>query len=117
MSESVKNVAPLIHPDRLQSLQRIESLTQQMLDHARAGDWEDVIALAPRQRLLLTMFFTQPVPSAEADYVLSVTMDLKRLTELVLSLSDRERTRVGNELHGMRRAHQGVAAYEAGQTG
>jgi hypothetical protein len=63
------------------------------------------------------MFFTQPVPSAEADYVLSVTTNLKRLTELVLTLSDRERTRVGNELHGIRRTHQSMTAYEAGQTG
>jgi len=105
-------IVPFVHPARLGALSQIRRLTEQMLEHARASQWEDAIVLQKRQRALLDQFLESPVGGGELDYVIGELTDIKRLCELTQILAERERSRVGDELYALRRNRQVANSYE-----
>ncbi len=106
-------VVPLIHPLRLEALNQIRELTEHMLAQARANQWEDAIQSQQRQHALLRRFLEAPVAGGELDHVIGALDDIKRLCELTQILAERERGRVGEALHALRRNRKAATSYEA----
>jgi len=96
---------------RSEQLKDIMSLSEQMLEKARALEWESVAALEARRRDMVMQCFSSPSSEQEAPLVAAAIRRILELNDQITRLGRDSRDQLGAELHTRKTARTASAAY------
>lgn len=85
-------------------------MSRQMLDMARQGLWDDVIACEAERSALLQAFFQNP-PTQAKDSIVEKLRELVAMDEEIMALGEIRRNELGDELHKMEHSKKAIKAY------
>ncbi|BAZ93862.1 hypothetical protein TspCOW1_11800 [Thiohalobacter sp. COW1] len=94
-------------------LEQLLALTRTLQARAEAGDWDAVEQTGSRQRQRLEGWFAAHAASGLTQPQRQLLEQILECNRRVGELLQRNRDRLGGELHSLRRGRSGAAAYAA----
>lgn len=96
---------------RCDQLNELVDLTRQMLESARAMDWDGVARLEDRRRRRVRQCFSYPTSSQDAPEVAESIREILRLNEAITKLGRDFRDQLGGEIRIHKTGRLASAAY------
>lgn len=94
-----------------QRWQPIEVLSESMMAHAKAGEWEALATLEQQRRALIESFFATPVGPAEAPKVAQYIESLLAQDKVMMSLGTTATEQVQGEINTFSTGRKAKQAY------
>lgn len=108
-----------MHRDTLTSgqrdtrLQAVIALSQQMIEQAGRGEWDDFAELEQRRRRDMLACFEVPVVAAEASRVRANIEQLMRLNDQITELLQQARAESARQFQMLQKGRSAVSAYRS----
>jgi hypothetical protein len=96
---------------RQDQLEQILDLSLAMLDSARAGNWDELVAREQERRALVAECFRVPATPAEAPRVAAALQRILVVNDELAELTISQRDVLGANLHGFGTARKAQKAY------
>lgn len=98
--------------ERMEILNSVVRLTDDLLNASSAHDWEKATAAEAERRDLLERFFAEPVAEADKPAVRAVLERLQTIERELLATVEKERDEVAEKLQGVSAGIKAQAAYQ-----
>lgn len=96
---------------RSEQLQKIIALSREMLEKARALEWERVAELEVQRKQLVSSCFRHPAHEQEVPAVADGIRQILRINDEITTLGRECKTRLSGELHTQKLGRTASAAY------
>lgn len=90
----------------------ITNMTQQMLAHARSGEWNSVISLETDRQSKLQTYFSASPKLDEAEWIAKGIMKVMSIDKEIMALGKTDIEKLGEALTQIQRGKQAQFAYK-----
>jgi hypothetical protein len=99
-------------PDRAELLAGLRTLSKEMLDSAKAGEWEAVVKQEAQRYSLLDTLFAQPAPPTVVAAIAACIREVLASDNTVLALAREARGKLVQQLVHLAQGRKACLAYE-----
>ena len=100
-----------MNSEKYRKLSELILCSRDMLESAKAGEWEKVIEMEIRHRYLLKEFFSMPLSIEDTKSVSNAIYEMLSINENLQNMIARSRTEVKDEADSMCNGRRAISAY------